>query len=151
MNYSPSWYDPYYAPDWYGTGALSDVTPFGALVPPVGISQAFGITLKALPKSWVPGPSKIGPAEVSPSIPSKAEIPWFGIAAIVGVGALGVFLIYSASSAAEKYVGPIHKQAGRATGSMLRARYGKPGPGRLGTGSDVELLPARGDYKLLTA
>lgn len=151
MNYS---YAPNYGSDWYSVGALSDVTPLGALVPPMGIAQAFGITSRVAPKGWALGPSKIGPAEASPSVPSKAEIPWFGIAVIVGVGALGAFLIYSGSSAAEKYVGPIHKRVGRAAGSLIKARYGRTAPdvGRLGASGDVELLPARsGDYKLLTA
>lgn len=148
------WYDPYAS---YGAGALSDVTPLGVAVPSMGIAQAFGIAPKGFgsfaPKGSASGSVRPGPAEFAPSASSKTEIPWFGIAVIVGVGALGALLIYSGSRAAEKYVGPIHKQAGRATGSMLKARYGRPAIGGLGAGDagGVELLPARRDYKLLTA
>ena len=98
------------------------------------------------------GSLKSGSAEVAPT-PLKAEIPWFGIAVIVGIGALGALLIYSASSAAEKYAGPVHKLAGRAAGTGLGARYGKSAAAlaRLGNGSKAEVLPVVGDYKLLTA
>jgi hypothetical protein len=138
----------------------------------MGVAQAFGIAPKGFgpltSKGSAFGSSRPGLSETASFVPSKAEIPWFGIAVIVGVGALGAFLIYSASSASEKYVGRIHKRVGRTAGSLLRARSGNS-MRALGTSAQVpQVLSApysaahdaeraeaigrlRGDTKLLTA
>jgi hypothetical protein len=130
---------------------------------PLGIAQAFENAIKSYgrPSAASTAPP-IAPAP-PPGAPPQTTFPWLGVAMIVGAGALGAFLIYRASSAAEKYAGPIHKYAGRAAGVMAGARYGKSlgaiaalTPGRNG---EKKLLPEKGgeivvspgDYKLLTA
>jgi hypothetical protein len=91
----------------YRTGDLSDVTPLGVIVPPLGIAQAFG-----------------GSRSTSSSTPKRPSrgIPWSTIA-LIGIlagGALAVYTIYRGTKASE----PLLRKAGEGAARALASRYG---------------------------
>jgi hypothetical protein len=94
----------------YRTGDLSDVTPLGVIVPPLGIAQAFG--------GGGRGGSTSSP---TPKRPSRG-IPWSTIA-LIGIlagGALAVYTIYRGTKASE----PLLRKAGEGAARALASRYG---------------------------
>jgi hypothetical protein len=78
---------------------------------------------------------------------SRAPIPWLGIAAIVGAGAILIYGISRASKVTERIGGPIQEETGRLVGQMLRAR-GKGGAGKV---SSRRALDSVIEGKLLSA
>ena len=105
-------------------GALSDLTPFGMMVPPLGLYE--------ITRSSKPGGQGAAAAERQHG-PGRSEgehglhVAWSTIASltIVAGGALAVYLIYVASKKAI----PINERAGRAAGRIFGARYGLTGSG----------------------
>lgn len=91
------------------TGDLSDVTPLGVIVPPLGIAQAFG------------GGGRSSSSSAPPRRPSKG-IPWSTVA-LLGVLAGGIFAVY-AIYRATKASEPLLKKTGEGAARLLVARYG---------------------------
>jgi hypothetical protein len=92
------------------TGDLSDVTPLGVVLPPLGIAQALG-----------GGGRSSGSSGSSPRHPSKG-IPWSTIA-LIGIlagGAIAVYTIYRGTKASE----PLLRKAGEGAARALASRYG---------------------------
>jgi hypothetical protein len=118
-----------------------DMPPWWTAVPilaPFGIGKWIGGGLGTASRSF-------GNAAL-PSDGGRVEgprIPWLGIAAIVGVGAILVYGISRASKASERTLGPIQERAGRLVGNAVRARGAGAGKsGRLvGKVIEGKLLP----------
>lgn len=97
----------------YRTGDLSDVTPLGVFVPPLGIAQAFG------------GGGRSG-ASSSPAPRKSRGIPWSTVAfiGILAGGALAIYTIYRGTKASE----PFLRKTGEGAARALVARYGVGAP-----------------------
>lgn len=93
----------------YRTGDLSDVTPLGVIVPPIGLAQAFGGSR---------GGSTSSPP---PRRPSKG-IPWSTVAliSILAGGVFAIYAIYRGTKASE----PLLRKAGEGAARALASRYG---------------------------
>jgi len=114
----------------YRTGDLSDVTPLGVMVPPLGIMQAFGDHASPSPRggmAWSPSPR----GSRAPERPEHSEIAWSTVAlfGILAGGALAVYLIYKGT----KMAVPISEKVGEATTRLLAARYGGGSPAAVRT------------------
>jgi len=59
----------------------------------------------------------------SSSVPAASVVPWFGIAAVIGIGAVLIYGISRASTSSERFVGPIHKRAGKFAAGMVQRAY----------------------------
>lgn len=69
-------------------------------------------------------------------VENSRSVPWFGIAAIVGIGAFLIYGISRASKSSERFNGPIQRRAGKLAAKVIRARAGGLGETRLGKSFD---------------
>lgn len=146
-------YVPYVAPDnfWWaepayydagGTYAGADLPWWIAVpaAPPLALGKWLGERFHL--------PSGFSGSGGSSSSPPPMEVPWLGIAAMLGVGALLVYGISRASNAAERIGGPIQERTGRLVGNMLSARAasGKGAASSKGVASGNGATSSRGTY-----
>lgn len=113
MNSYEGWYDESYQ-------AGLDLPPWWTVVPglgPLGLAQ------------WGGGMFHQRPLPATSSLPfstgtTPSSVPWLGIAAIVGIGAVLIYGISRVSKSSERFVGPIEKRAGKFAARMARSQAG---------------------------